>query len=359
MNRRSVKNLAVRSLAVVLLSVAACLAASTTWAQAPGAEGGITMGAYGGGPGDVWRRVAKTFTDETKIPARVVDWVDIQPVIRSQAANPQYNVGLGNYIDAYRLAKDGLLETFTADELPGLKNAPPSMILKTADGRIVGAPVYFQYYGIAYNKDLAKASDFESWESLADPKWRGKLALTRFIWSATYDLTLYAKLHGGDETNIAPGIPLLKGIAANAVTVYSSMAQMNGLLSRGEVAAVPYYSARFWGAAALPGVGFELPKEGGLMLPYMLVVAKGGKDRAAALAWLNYALTAEPQEMILEATGYIPFNQTVTLTDVQTKQLGMPVADLLKRLYAPDWTVIADKQQERVNMVEQLLSQLK
>ncbi|MEJ0018825.1 MAG: extracellular solute-binding protein [Acetobacteraceae bacterium] len=343
----------------VLAALAFTALATVSAAAQDAAKGEITMGSWGGGTSAAWRSIIKPFTDRTGIPVRVVEWPDPQPVIRAQAGNPQYNAGVMNYVDAYRLAKAGMLQTFRPEQVPGISHIPPEYLLKDKDGAIIGVPVYFQYYGIAYNVNEAKASDFESWDSLADPKWKGKLGIARSKDSATYDLTLYAHIHGGSDTNIEPGIPLLRGLAANSIAVTAAMAQMNTLLSRGEVAAVPYYSARFWGPQALPNASIVLPREGGLMLPYLVAVPKGSKHPAASLAWLNYVLEAQPQLTILHGSGYIPFNADAKPDGEDLGRLGMPVADLLKRLYEPDWGTVADHQEERINLVEQISAQVK
>src|SRR5262245_6523054 len=143
------------------------------YAEEPGQ---IIMGTWGGGTSAVWRKALKLFTDKTSIAARVAEWPDPEPAIRAQASKPQYNVGIAPFMDAYKLQRDGLLETFSDADLPGIEKLPAEYAVRSKDGRLCGAPVSFSCYGIAFNHDLAKSSDFASWQSLADPKWKGKLA---------------------------------------------------------------------------------------------------------------------------------------------------------------------------------------
>lgn len=320
-------------------------------------QGQVILGTWGGGTSAVYRKALKVFTDRTGIPARVAEWPDPEPAIRAQASNPQYNAGVAPFMDAYKLHRDGLLETFSDADLPGIEKLPPEHAVRSKDGRIYGAPVNFSCYGIAYNRDLAKSSDFDSWKSLGDPKWKGKLAMTRVIWASTLDLTLFAKINGGNEKNIEPGIPLLKALAANAAVVYTGMAQMNALLTRGEVVATPYYSSRFWGSASVANAEFQIPREGGLLQPYMVVVPKGSPHVAAARRLLAFALEAKTQELLAAESGYMPFNPEAQLTPEMEKKVGMPLATLRTKLYQPDWGIVAEKQQERIDLVEQLLSQ--
>lgn len=350
--------MSVRTRLHALVVSTAILAAGPALAQG---KGEIVMGSWGGGASDTWREAAgKPFTEKTGIPIKITDWPDPEPTIRAQKGAQQYNMAVATYFNAASLHKDGLIETFTADDIPALKTTPERYVMKGADGKILGVGVYFQYYGITFNTEMAKASDFESWQALADPKWKGKLAVTRPIYASTYDMILFAKIKGGDENNIEPGLPLFKALAGNSLAVYNSMAQMNTLLSRGEIAAGPYYSTRIWGLkrGGAKNVDIVLPKEGGLMLPYMLIVPKGAKNLDAAKAFLNFATDPATQLRMLDKSGYIPLNTKAELSETQVQEIGMPLPALMDRLYQPDWNVVAAKQEERIAIVEQIVSKL-
>ena len=334
----------------------AALAGAPALAQG---RGEIVMGAWGGGTSATWRTgVAEPFTAKTQIPVKINEWPDPEPQIRAQAANPQYNMAVGTYFNAANLWRDGLLETFDAKDIPLLSMVPEAYVMRAPDGKVLGVPCYFQYYGIAVNTDLAKTSDFQSWNDLANPKWKGKLSVTRPIYASTYDLVMFAKINGGDEKNIKPGEALLKALGNNAVNVYNSMAQLNTLLTRGEVTAAPYYVTRVWGLKeqGAKNVDFVLPKEGGLMLPYILIVPKNARHRDAYMAFLNHQLEAAQQLKMLDLSGYLPFNGQAQLSQRDVDRIGMPMKDLLARLYQPDWDVVAQTHKERIALVEQLLS---
>lgn len=323
------------------------------------ARGEIVMGAWGGGTSATWKTgVGDPFTAKNQIPVKINEWPDPEPQIRAQAANPQYNMAVATYFNAANLWRDGLLETFDAKDIPLLSTVPDAYVMKTPDGKVIGVPCYFQYYGIAVNTELAKTSDFQSWNDLASPKWKGKLSVTRPIYASTYDLVMFAKINGGDEKNIKPGEALLKALGNNAVNVYNSMAQLNTLLTRGEVTAAPYYVTRVWGLKeqGAKNVDFVLPKEGGLMLPYILVVPKNAKHRDAYMSFLNFQLEPAQQLKMLDLSGYLPFNGQAQLSAKDEARIGMPMKELLSKLYQPDWDVVAQTHKERIALVEQLLA---
>jgi putative spermidine/putrescine transport system substrate-binding protein len=323
------------------------------------AEGKVVMTTYGGGTGKTWRDVfAASFTKDTGIPATVTDTLSPEGQIRAQAGNQQYNTAVMLISDAMNLQKDGLLETFDASELPQVKETPTQKLLRTPDGKYFAVAVYFTYYGIVVNTDLAKPSDFDSWKALSDPKWKGKLAVTRPAIAAGYDITAFSYATGGNESKIDGGVDLFRKFVSNTALTYTSPAHLNQLVSRGEVTAAPFYHSGVWrllegGATNLKLV---LPKEGALMLPYVSIVPKGAKDRAALVKWLNYIAKADVQLGAVDASGYLPLAPDAVLSPEQEKKFGMPLSELVSKLFIPDWATVAKHRDERVNMVEKILA---
>lgn len=337
------------ALAGLILGFAATAASAQT-------SPGIVMAAFGGGNGETWREMmGKPFTQATSIPVLISDLPNTEVPLRASAGNPQYNVSWVSYFAAATLYRDGITQGFDAADFPELRNVPEKFILKAPDGKVIGIPVQFQYYGIAFNTELAKASDFPSWLTLTEPRWKGKLAQAQPYIAASYDLPMFAHIAGGNERNLEPGVPALKRFSQNATTILTSFAQGNTLLSRGEVTALPFYSAR---VRALKREGapvdITIPKEGAVMLPYMLVVPKGAKNREALMKFLNYALEAAGQVRMYDYSGYIPLNAQARLNDKQLAELGMPIPDLTQRLYEPDFWAQAETLKKVTEMVEKL-----
>lgn len=314
------------------------------------------MAAFGGGNGETWRRCVGTpFQAETKIPTKIVDLPNPETAIRASAGNPQYNIAWVGYFHTIGMYREGLIETFDVTEFPELANVPEKYLIKAPDGRIIGVPVQFQFYGIAFNTNLARAADFQTWSALTDPKWAGKLAQGQAYIAASYDLVMYNQIAGGNESDLKAGLPNLSAFAKNSMTILSSFAQGNTLLTRGEVTAVPFYSARIRSLKKEGGpVDITIPKEGGLMLPYMLVVPKGAKNRDAYMAFLKYATRPEVQLSMYDFAGYLPLNTSAQLSQAQVTELGMPFKELMKKLYQPDYWKLADTMATNVKMVEEI-----
>ncbi len=322
----------------------------------------IAMATWGGGVGETWKNsFAKLFADATGTPVTITEVPNPEAQVRAQKGSPQYNAVIATYFEAANMNRDGLIETFDPADFPEIKNIAEKYRLLDKNGRLLGMPVYFMYYGIALNTDNAKASEMTSWQDLAKPKWRGQLALNRPIYASTYDLTVMAYASGGDEKNIEPGMRLFEQVAQNGMTAFSSMAQMNQLLTRGEIAGGAYYSTRVWQMKreGLTNVDFVVPKEGALMLPYLVVVPKGTFDLPTAKAWLDFVGKAGPQLKATDISGYMPLNETAVLPPALERLVGMSLAALKPRLIQPDWAYIAEKQRERVAFVEKTLAGMK
>lgn len=320
----------------------------------------VTMATWGGGVGEAWRTAfAAPYQNHSGESVKINEVPNPEAQVRAQANAPQYNAVLVSYFEAAKLYQDGLIDTISEAEVPEVLHTPDKYKMKGDNGELIGVPAYFTYYGIAFNTDYVKPEEMQSWEDLAAPKWKGQIAVTQPIYSSTYHLTILSHALGGDEKNVDNAIPLFKKHVNNAAVVYTSLAQLNQLLTRGEVVAAPYYLARIWAMkkSGVKNIDISLPKEGGLLLPYMVVIPKGAQNREDAIKWLNFIASATPQEITAERFGYFPLNETAKITSEQEELLGMTLEGMKSKLFQPDWFVIANAQNERIKTVEQIISQ--
>jgi putative spermidine/putrescine transport system substrate-binding protein len=317
------------------------------------------MVSWGGGVAETWNKAfAPDFEEQTGLDVEVVEVPNPEAQIRSFANNPVYNAGILSYYQAAKLANDGLIETFDDADIPELANIPEAYKLRAEDGRLVGIPVYTNLYGIAYNGDYVDEGAIKSWMDLGGEEWKNRIAITQPLYSSAYHLTILAIANGGSEYDIEPGLEPFRKQADNAAVVYTSLAQLNQLLTRGEVAAAPYYSARIWALrkGGASNIHFVIPEEGGLQLPYMLVVPKGSGNRDAILKWLNYSASAEPQVKASSIGGYIPVNDNAVLPEDVESNFGMSVENLKKGAVSVDWLEIARQNDARIELVEKIIA---
>ncbi len=338
------------------LKGSAFLASAPFVLPARAADEKIVMGCWGGGTARMWRDTfGKPFTADRKIPMTVVELPDPTAAVAAAQGTPQYNVIIAASFQGASLAHRGLIEEFDPAELPNLKSIPEKYWIKSPKGKVLGMPVYFIYYGVAFNSAQCKPADFSSWKDLAAPRWKGQLSITRPIFLAPYDLTICSKVMGGTEVDIKPGIPLLRDIARNAANAYTSMASLQQQLAQGEVEAAPFYSSQvqLLRRSGELGVDITIPKEGGLVLSYILAVPKGSESRDAAVQFLNDSI-APSKQIEAARNAYLPLSTNVTLPEDLSKDYGMTIEQVRDRNWSPDWYAVAADLEERMHLVERI-----
>ncbi|MDQ3458811.1 MAG: ABC transporter substrate-binding protein [Deinococcota bacterium] len=216
--------------------------------------------------------------------------------IRAEAANPVFDVWFGGTGDPHLIAaREGLTEFYRPsvweDLLPSLREA-------VADEYI---PLYAGALGFVVNEQVVEEQGLTvptSWRDLADPQYRGLIAMPDPNSSGT-GYTIIATLvqiFGEDEA-----FELLADIHQNIAQYTSSGSAPGQLAGRGEVAVaiqfmhdgVKFAQQGFPLLVLAPeeGTGYEI---GGISL------LAGAPNREAAIAFIEWALTPEAQAIAAE-----------------------------------------------------------
>ena len=74
---------------------------------------------------------------------------------------------------------------------------------------------------------------------------------------------------------------------------------------------------------------------------------------------MNYIAGAEPQLRAALLDGWLPMNAKVKLPEDLQKTLGQPYEQIVKSLYSPDWRIVVEHNEARVDRAEKLLSGVK
>lgn len=316
---------------------------------------------YGQATTALWKQgAAVAFTGKTGVDVAFSEAPNPSAALVGAKGSGSYDLGLVTYIDVPMLARSGAIELFDPAEFPELQALPARYKLLDDQGRVCGVGAYQGWYGITYNKKLAKAEDFNSWSSLADPKWKDRIAVNRPQWGAAYELTILSHALGGDERNVDKAVELYKRIAGNALTAYTSTSHMQRLLARGEVVAGPFYSKETQTMIRMgnPNVALVIPKEGGLSVPYAVVAAKGTKNRDQVKQFLRYVTTAECLNGIAQIEPVLPVDPSIQLVPSVASRIGIDVAQMSSRLYAPDWKVVEADWKQRTKICEEIFANL-
>jgi iron(III) transport system substrate-binding protein len=163
-----------------------------------------------------------------------------------------------------------------------------------------------------YNSTLVKPEEINSWDSLLDPKWKGKMVI------------LDPRTPGSGESNWAyllriKGEPFLAKLAAQDMMVGRNLRQLGEAVARGKSAisiGVSYYTYLPFIRAGLPVKPISNIKEGYYAGTGSgnLAVLKNPPHPNAAKVFVNWLLSREGQTVLTKALG-----QPTRRFDVDTK----------------------------------------
>lgn len=254
--------------------------------------------------------------------------------IRAEAANPVFDVWFGGTGDPHLIAaREGLTEfyqpTAWEDLIPSLRDA--------VGGEYI--PLYAGALGFVVNEQVIEEQGLTvptSWRDLADPQYRGLLAMPDPNSSGT-GYTIIATLvqiFGEDEA-----FELLADIHQNIAQYTSSGGAPGQLAGRGEVAVAIQF---MHDGVKFAEQGFPLivlaPEEGtGYEIGGISLIA-GAPNRDAAIEFIEWALTPEAQAIAAEqgdsyqvqtnvntpASPLAPDLDSINLIDYDFDRFGTP-----------------------------------
>lgn len=185
----------------------------------------------------------------------------------------------------------------------------------------------------AYNTNLVSAKDAEGlgrWETLADPKWKGKVALAEFntggVITLAYTLvdkggyTTLGKLVGEQQAKIYPLPQMVERLSAGDVSVAFFANEAN--LHRLKKAGAP--------------IEWKCPSPGLQLNDFQFIAANAPHPNAARL-WVEFLLSKKGQELVNVGLGLGP-----SRTDVpdQRPAVGQPWYQAPTSLYPYTWKEI-------------------
>lgn len=200
----------------------------------------------------------------------------------------------------------------------------------------------FGVWGIAYNADKVKPAP-TSWADLLNSKYCGHLTEPDITFNSSFmSLLAFAKLGGGGLSNLDPGFAKMEQLRKCSPFFWASDAQMIPQLLAGNIWMSPYANGGTYTAAQQPGappIKFVIPKEGGYIVPFYLVIPRGAHSPKAALAFANYLLAPKVQAAWAAQTYYSPGNSRTKIPASLAPKI-LTGKDVLK-LKQVDWNTLA------------------
>jgi putative spermidine/putrescine transport system substrate-binding protein len=301
------------AMTMALVAIAS-LGASGTRAQSPDAavSGEITLVAYSGILQDSYvATVVEPF--QRRFPHVRVNYfpgrnsAHMLGTVRAQRNDPQTDVAIMDLSISLLGNAEGLFERLTPAEVPNLAELYPEA--REAGGEY-GPAVTFDHLVIVYDTRNVQPAP-TSLRALWDPALRGQIALYAPPSVQGLALTvMVSAMEGVDyRQTIDPAIRRLRELAPSVQT-FDPTPDSYTLVLNGAVRVGSGWNARaqLFRDQTQGRLGVLLPPEGSVFQVNTINVTRGSRNRAAAIAFANYALGQEAQKAFTERLFYAPTN---------------------------------------------------
>ncbi len=228
----------------------------------------------------------------------------------AQAANPQINIMLNVEDVLVDGIQRGLIAKYNPRNVPNVKDLYPWANPKTIAG--YGAAYSVLAYGLLVAKGLP-GKPVTSWRDLWRPEFRGKLALAAPSHSQMPMLLITAaKLRGGSQTNIEPGLAALAELRPINLSFFWT--DYAALVKSGDVIIATEFD--YYGLIMQQqgyAVSWIMPQENAFGSLECAAVVKGAPNQELAEAYLNIMFDPDVQMKIATETFQGPSNKLVRL----------------------------------------------
>lgn len=257
---------------------------------------------------------------------------------RVQKADPQVDVLIMDVTTSTIGNTEGLFARLTPAEMPSLNELYPEA---RAVGGEFGPAVTYDHLTIVYDTQALKPG-LTQLKDLWRPDLKGLVALSAPPNIQGLALTaMVERMEGGDHTkSIDKAIAKLRELAPGVQT-FDPNPDGYSLILNGVVRVATGWNARsqLYSDQSQGRIGVLLPPEGSVFQINTINVMAGSKNKAAALAFANYALSQEAQKAFTERMFYAPTNAKA---QIDPKALARTAAapENRARMIPVDWTEI-------------------
>lgn len=243
------------------------------------------------------------FEEETGIPTKFVRLSSGETVARLSATqnNPEFDIWHGGPADGYTAASEqGLIEKYQS---PAAEQIPDDY--KAADGTWTG--VYVGVLGFCSNAQKLEQLGVdapESWDDLLDPKFEGQVESAHPSTSGTAYTTLWAqKVRLGDED---AAIAYMKDLNENILQYTKSGTAPGQAAGRGEVTVgISFiHDCALYKEKGMSDIVITTPQDGTGHEVGGVAIVKGTKNLDAAKKYVDWAISAEAQDLGPDAGSY-------------------------------------------------------
>ncbi|MBB6454602.1 iron(III) transport system substrate-binding protein [Salirhabdus euzebyi] len=287
-----------KKILTLLLMAALVFALSACGSDEEEGSGGDsdTLTVYSPHQNEIINPIIKEFQDRTGIKVDVVTGGtgELLNRVTAEADNPGGDVFWGGGAESLEAFADSFEPYKTAEDeaIPADFKSPTNVWTGFSALPMV----------IMYNQDMVSDADApKSWGDLLDPKWTGKIAYTDPSKSGSSYTQLATMLtaYNGDGSE---GWDFVKDFVANLDgTILSSSSMVPKGVADGEFpVGLTLEEAAYRYIAGGAAVGVHYPEEGTSAVPDGVALIKGAKNDANAKEFIDFLVSKDVQEMIVE-----------------------------------------------------------
>jgi putative spermidine/putrescine transport system substrate-binding protein len=253
---------------------------------------------------------------------------------------PPFDLIMADSPNMPELVQAGVLEEITAKEVPGVAHVYPQL----REFGNHGIPFVIASMPLYWNTDKIKTPP-TSIADLAKPEFKGRVAMFNLENNGgLLNLIALAEANGGGVNNIKPGFDAYEKIKPNLLSTPPSTVTLFQLVEQSEA-----WAGSFWNGRILIlknknfPIEMAIPKEGLYStLSYVnLVKNLQPKQRAAALKYLELALSPEAATLMAKNVFYAPTSKAIQLPpEVAAKIVPYGEAQV-KQVKLADWNAVS------------------
>lgn len=327
-----------RSLTAAIVTLG--LLAGSAAAQAPAQPGGrMTLQAYAGIFRDNYTEVVvNPFTAARGTEVQYFDGgtsAQMLGTLRAQRADPQIDVVIMDVTTAAIACAEGLVERIDATALPVI--AELDQQARDAGGAC-GPAVTYDHLVMVYDTRAVTPAPTR-WAAMWDPAHRGRVALSAPPNIQGLALTaILANAASNDWRNVVAAMPRLRELAPSVQT-FDPNPDGYTLILNGQVRFATGWNARAQLYRDQSGgrIGVVLPEEGTVFQINTINLVANAKNRAEALSFMAYALSAEAQKAFTERMFYGPTNARAQVAPEALRRTAL-APEFRSRVIPLDWT---------------------
>jgi putative spermidine/putrescine transport system substrate-binding protein len=308
-------------------------------------ERSITVGIYTGQQGEVVRKqIIPPFEAKFNCKVYTTQGVTLEQValMRASRNNPKYSVMFIDDIGVALAKGEGLIEKLPAEQIPNMERVLKRFIFY--DG--YGAAFAMSAAGMAYNNATGKP--LESYGDLWDPKLKGRYLMeTPKATQSLYLLIAAVSVATGrpySETQywIDSAWPKMEALKPNVLSIFDTDATVLQV-AQGQADYAGLFYSKSVNPYTMQGAPIAMcyPKEGTFAGINTVALVKNGPERELAIAFINWMLSSEIQQLLAEQTLTAPSLSDLSFKPEIEKYMAYPESKMTDMgIFSPDWAFI-------------------